>query len=95
MKRNLTDTAPKKTRSDTVHYEYPLETSHPAKRNVTLKVSNTDSKTTILQFAKESICTMNLILLTWLMHSTTDCLACQPIANYRSLQISALTQKKI
>jgi hypothetical protein len=37
---------------------------------------------------------MNLILLTWLMHSITDCLACQLIANYRSLQISSLTQKK-
>jgi hypothetical protein len=28
------------------------------------------------------------------MHSTTDCLACQPIANYRSLQVSSLAQKK-
>ena len=90
-KQNTTGAAPKKKGADK---EYPVETSHPAKRNVTLKVSNTDSKTTILQFAEESICTMNLILLTWLMHSTTDCLACQPIANYRSLQVSSLAQKK-
>ena len=91
-KQNTTGAAPKKKGADK---DYPVETSHPAKRNVTLKVSNTDSKTTILQFAEESICTMNLILLTWLMHSTTDCLACQPIANYRSLQVSSLAQKKI
>ncbi len=66
--------------------------SHPAKRHATLKVSNTDSKTTILQFADESICTVNLILLPMLMHRTTDCLVCQLIANYCSLQISSLAQ---
>lgn len=30
-----------------------------------------------------------------LMHSTDECLVCQPTANYYSLQISSLTQKNI
>jgi hypothetical protein len=55
-----------------------------------LKGNVTDFKTPTLQFANESICT---VLLTMLMHSTKKYLACQPVANYHSLQVSSLNQK--
>jgi hypothetical protein len=48
----------------------------------------------ILDFANETIHTINLLMLTMLVQTSEDCLLCQPAANYRALRISALKEEQ-
>jgi hypothetical protein len=48
----------------------------------------------IFKMADESIQTINLLMLSILVHSTDNCLVNQPIANYQSLRILDLKDKK-
>ncbi len=55
---------------------------------------NVEEEIPIFKVAHENIQTINLLMLTMLVHSTAKCLVNQPVANYRSLRISDLMDKK-
>jgi hypothetical protein len=46
----------------------------------------------ILEYVDEGIHHSNLLMLSMLMHSTADCLLCQPAANYRPLRMSKVAE---
>ena len=55
------------------------------KRAVAKKSKKSKQTPPILDFANETIHTINLLMLTMLVHTSEDCLLCQPAANYRAL----------
>jgi len=64
------------------------------KRAVAKKRKESKQTPPILDFANETIHTINLLMLTMLVHTSEDCLLCQPAANYRALRITALKEEQ-
>jgi hypothetical protein len=64
------------------------------KRAVAKKKKKSKQTPPILDFANETIHTINLLMLTMLVHTSEDCLLCQPAANYRALRITALKEEQ-
>jgi hypothetical protein len=58
-------------------------------------IGEAEDEVKLFWVTEENIHTMNLVMLTLLVHSTPDCLVHQPAENNRTLRISDLRDKKI
>ena len=82
-----TTTSTKKRKTRNSNRNQDIELTQTATADV-------DEEVPIFKMADESIQTINLLMLSMLVHSTDDCLVNQPTANYRSLRILDLKAKK-
>ena len=74
-----TTTSTKKRKTRNSNRNQDIELTQTATADV-------DEEVPIFKMADESIQTINLLMLSMLVHSTDNCLVSQPIANYRSYE---------